>query len=158
MPEQFKKRSERRQSRIRKTRPPAGYCPAIGNRICEILQTSCRSLDSIAESEDGMPNVRTLYRWLDQDAGFRRQYTLARQTQVHNLLDDCLEIADDDAGDLTERETADGQPYWVPNPVHLARAKQRISWRMQLLTGLSPKKYYDCTGPTHADTVHDDPK
>ncbi len=156
MSEQPKKRQN--QSRIRKASRPVHYSKAIADRICEILQTSCRSLDSIAESEDGMPNVRTLYRWLDQDAGFRRQYTLARQTQVHNLLDDCLEIADDEAGDLTELETADGQPYWVSNPVHLARAKQRISWRMQLLTGLSPKKYNDSTGPIHVDTVHDDPK
>lgn len=139
MAEQAEKTPQNRRSRVRKAKAPNTYSTATADRICEILETSFRSLESIARSEDGMPNIRTLYRWLEQYDDFRRNYTLARQVQGDNLLFECLEIADNDAGDLIERTTADGQPCRIPNPAHLARDKLRISQRMKLLTWLQPK-------------------
>jgi len=59
-----------------------------------------------------MPAKSTIFVWLEEHEDFARSYSLARQIQIEDLVDEILEIADDssndwiDRGGLTVRSTA----------------------------------------------------
>jgi integrase len=88
-----------------------------------------------------MPARSTIFGWLEEHEEFARRYTLARQIQIEDLLDEILEIADDSSNDWIEREGPDGKKYRKFNPDSLRRSKLRIAAREWLLSKLMPKRY-----------------
>ena len=112
---------------------PSLYSDAMAHDICTRLSTG-QSLASICEAEH-MPNVATVFRWLEREASFRDLYTHARDCMAHAIFDQCLVIADDAIGDMSDDGT--------PNNVNVQRAKLRIDTRFRMAGKLNPKVYSD---------------
>lgn len=110
-----------------------------------------RLLDGIADGktlralcrEDGMPNWRTVYDWIEADADLAARFERAREIGFDAIAEDVFDIADDGTNDWVERERKDGTPDIVLNSEHVQRSKLRIETRMKLLAKWHPKKYGD---------------
>ena len=55
-----------------KTGRPTSYPQEIADAICDEIATTDHALSRICERE-GMPDVRTVYRWLEANEDFRQQ-------------------------------------------------------------------------------------
>ena len=69
------------------------YSPEIADLICDRIAGGA-SLRQICQDAN-MPARSTIFVWLDEHEEFARSYTLARQIQIEDLMDEILEIADD---------------------------------------------------------------
>ena len=72
---------------------PSTYTDELATEICERI-ASGELLIRICE-EDGMPNIRTVSRWLMRRPEFYAQYADARETQQHLETEEMRSIADD---------------------------------------------------------------
>jgi len=96
----------------------------------EVIQ---RLLDGIADGvtlralcrEDGMPNWRTVYDWIEADAELAAQVARARELGFDAIAEDVFDIAD---GTRAISE-------------HVQLSKMRIDTRLKLLACWNPKKY-----------------
>lgn len=92
-----------------------------------------RLLDGIADGktlralcrEDGMPNWRTVYDWIEADEQLAAQVARARELGFDAIAEDVFDIAD---GTRASSE-------------HVQLSKMRIDTRLKLLACWSPKKY-----------------
>ena len=106
--------TDKGQSLASATKPPRrrrhDYSPEIADLICDRIVEGA-SLRQICQ-DPNMPARATIFVWLEEHEDFARSYTLARQIQIEDLMDEILEIADDssndwiDRGGLTVRSTA----------------------------------------------------
>jgi transposase-like protein len=103
---------------------PSTYSQDLVEEICLLISEDL-SVRKICERQ-GLPERRTIYRWLAQHDEFRHQYARARELQADYLFDECLDIADE-AKDLVE----------------IQRARLRIDARKWMAGKLAPKKYGD---------------
>ena len=115
------------------------YSPEIADLICERLMEGA-SLRQICQDAN-MPARSTIFVWLEEHEDFARSYTLARQIQIEDLMDEILEIADDSSNDWIDREGPDGKKYRVFNPDIVRQSKLRIGARKWLVSKLMPKRY-----------------
>jgi hypothetical protein len=67
-----------------------------------------------------------VFRWLASQEEFCHQYSLARKFQLHLLMDECLEIADDTSNDIIRHVTESGRVVERVNHEHIRRAKVTI--------------------------------
>jgi predicted secreted protein len=112
----------------------------------EVIQ---RLLDGLADGvtlralcrEEGMPNWRTVYDWIEADADIAARFERAREIGFDAIAEDVFDIADDGTNDWVERERKDGSTDIVLNGEHVQRSKLRIETRMKLLAKWHPKKY-----------------
>ena len=112
----------------------------------EIVELIC---DRIAEGQSprricqdaNMPARSTVFVWLEEHEDFARSYTLARQIQIEDLMDEILEIADDSTNDWIVREGPDGKKTRVFNRDNFRRSKLQIAARKWLISKLMPKKF-----------------
>ena len=96
----------------------------------EVIQ---RLLDGIADGvtlralcrEDGMPNWRTVYDWIEADEQLAAQVARARELGFDAIAEDVFDIAD---GTRAISE-------------HVQLSKMRIDTRLKLLACWNPKKY-----------------
>ena len=109
----------------RKTGRPSKYSDELAEKICEKIANG-RSLRSIC-AEDGMPPMKTIYRWLEANEEFRHQYARAREKQADYFAEEIIEIADS-----TEAESA-----------AVSKAKLQIDARKWAASKIAPKKYGD---------------
>ena len=75
--------------------------------------------------EDGMPNWRTVYDWIEADEQLAAQVARARELGFDAIAEDVFDIAD---GTRASSE-------------HVQLSKMRIDTRLKLLACWSPKKY-----------------
>lgn len=115
---------------------PTLYTLEIGDRICALIATHAKSLEKCLDLEDGLPEYRTVCRWIFNNEEFRQKYARAKELQQELKGEEIEEIADDDGKDET-------------NPERIQRAKLRIDTRKWLMSKLAPKKYGDKT--THSN-------
>lgn len=105
---------------------PFPFSQEIADEICERLAKG-DSLRKIcgADRDDFLPGQNTVFKWLEENDAFAKQYARARELQADAKFDEAWEIA----------ETA------TPDNVQVARLKvDTIKWQ----TGkLAPKKYGD---------------
>ena len=93
-------------------------------------------------TEDDMPNISTVIRWLAADENFARRYTRAREMQAEILADEMLEIADDGTNDWMEKKDQKGNVIgWSLNGEAVARSKLRLEQRRWWAEKLRPKVY-----------------
>jgi terminase small subunit-like protein len=118
---------------------PSAWSPELGKAICALI-ADMLSLRAICE-RPGMPDRRTVFRWLASREEFCHQYSLAREFQVHLLLDECIEIADDTSGDIIRYVTKNGREAERVNLQNIRRAKLRVATRKWMAGRLAPKKY-----------------
>lgn len=101
---------------------PSEYSQDTAAEICARLVNG-ESLRSICASE-GMPDVKTVYRWMGANEEFRQQYAHAREDQADTLADEIVDISDDATEDPNSRRV-------------------RIDARKWVAAKLKPKKYGD---------------
>lgn len=130
---------------VRKGRP-SSFSEEVSLEICTRLAAG-ESLRAICRDEH-MPDASTVLRWLagsdDRYAGFREQYTRARDVQADMLVDEILEISDDGTNDWMERKNGDGEAIgWQLNGEHVQRSRLRVDSRKWFASKVAPKKYGD---------------
>ncbi|HFB0060978.1 TPA: hypothetical protein WNB90_001667 [Neisseria gonorrhoeae] len=111
----------------RKLGRPTDYTKDMADKICEKIANG-RSLRSIC-AEDGVPPMKTIYRWLEANEEFRHQYARAREKQADYFAEEIIEIADS-----AEAESA-----------AVSKAKLQIDARKWAASKIAPKKYGDKT-------------
>jgi terminase small subunit-like protein len=116
---------------------PSDYGPDIAAHICAEIAAG-KSMREICRA-DGMPDMRTVFRWLAAHAEFCQQYARAREAQADYMAEEILEIADDATNDWTKRE--DGSD--AVNTEVVQRSRLRVDARKWLMAKLQPKKYGD---------------
>src|SRR5215813_2755839 len=88
------------------------YSPEIADLICDRIAGGA-SLRQICQDAN-MPAKSTIFVWLEEHEDFASSYTLARQIQIEDLVDEILEIADDSSNDWIDREGPDvWQSKWL---------------------------------------------
>jgi len=100
---------------------PTLYSEEIVNEILKQI-TEGAGLVRICKAGN-MPEVSTVYRWLQSDEKFFNRYTRARDEQADTLADEICEIAD------TEKDAN--------------KARVRVDARKWVASKLKPKKYGD---------------
>ena len=118
---------------------PSKRTPEVEQRIIDglcdgiPLRELCR--------QEGMPNWRTVYHWLDADAELAARVARARELGFDAIAEDILDIADDGTNDWVKRKRQDGSVDVVMDSEHVQRSKLRIETRLKLLAKWSPGKY-----------------
>jgi hypothetical protein len=100
---------------------PSKYTSKLGLRICERIALG-ETLTSICEDE-GMPDRRTVFRWVVGNDAFCRLYAQAREQCADSLFDEALRVAKD-ADDGGEKDCVPGSRLYV-DTLKWAAAKLR---------------------------------
>lgn len=99
--------------------------------------------------DEGMPDVTTFYRWIDNDEEKYKQYMRACENRADAIFDEIIDIADDRSGDI--KITKDGEE--VIDNEFIARSRLRIDARKWIASKLNPKKYGDKIQQEHSGEV-----
>jgi len=86
-----------------------------------------------------MPDVRTVYDWMDRDESFSADIARARNIGFDQIAIDALNIADE----VTDKDTIVTKFGEIPNKEWLMRSKLRVETRLKLLAKWDPKRYGD---------------
>ena len=119
---------------------PTSYNEKIANEICERISAG-ESLTKILKTEN-FPAIPTVYRWLDANEDFQKQYTRARERQADSFVDLLPDIADDATNDTFTDSRGNVQ---VDAEV-VARSKLRIETRKWLAMKYRPRTYGETAG------------
>jgi len=124
-----------------KTGRPTRFTKYVAEEIC-IRLSEGESLYSICD-DDHIPQRRTVYHWLSLPGyeEFLHQYTQARERQAETFIDQCVDIADDTAQDITVLTDKDGKDYEKVNHDHINRSRLKVDTRIKIAEKLAPKKY-----------------
>lgn len=117
-------------------RPPI-YGQEHKDRICEEMAIG-RTLPDILRDE-GMPEMRWVWRALESDEAFRLSYARAREARTELWAEGLIEIADDGRNDTYLDENGNKR---TDHDV-VARSRLRVDTRKWLASKLLPKVYGD---------------
>lgn len=118
------------------------FTQEVADVICDRIATSTLSIKNICESDEHLPNVSTVLRWLRTNEEFRTQYTRAKEEQADMLIEEMIDIADDGSNDLMTVIRGDKE-YEQENKEVTSRSKLRVETRKWIAAKLKPKKYGD---------------
>lgn len=116
---------------------PLEYTKEMGDHICELVSTNGCGLYKLTQLFPELPDKQTINRWRHRIEEFHTQYAKAKIEQADLLAEECLDIADEAAGD--NMVNADG--FEVCNAEYIARSRLRIDTRKWLASKLLPKQY-----------------
>lgn len=114
---------------------PTKKTAAMLEDICHQIAIG-KSLRRIVEAP-GMPGLRTVMTWLNEDTQFQQQYARAREAQADLYADEIIEIADDASKD--DYDPNDGTAKVNHN--HIQRDRLRVDARKWKASQLAPKKW-----------------
>jgi hypothetical protein len=138
---------------------PSSYTKELGEVIC--IRMVCgkddqpESLRSICR-DDGMPELRTVMRWLIKHEEFCQQYRAAREAQQEMHQEELKEIADDCTDDVQILMGNEDGAVARINQSAIARAKLRIDTRKWIMSKMQPKKYGEKLDLTITSEILDD--
>lgn len=131
---------------------PTDYTPEIRIKICAGLAAG-RTLRAICRDDD-MPDRQTIYNWLIQNIGERKDengaiieegffdhYTRAREVGLDEVADETIEIADAGADDYVDIEMKNGKVKTVFDKEAVLRSRLRVDTRQWYLENMAPRKY-----------------
>jgi len=121
---------------------PSTYSQELVEEICLLISEGL-SVRKICEEREGMPERRTIYRWIAKHDEFRRLYQASLEARADLLFDECLTIADDASKDFIMTTSEDGATIKKPDHEHINRARLRVDTRKWMAAKLAPKKYGD---------------
>lgn len=105
--------------------------PELLHDICEQIANGM-SLRKVC-AQEGMPSQKTVFTWLQNDAGFAQQYARARERQADGFFDEIVDIAD------TEEDAQ--------------KARVRIDARKWVAGKMRPKVYGEKVDIEHTGSV-----
>ena len=117
------------------------YSEETGNKICEIIASSNKSLTTISK-ELNIP-YGTIREWIRSNETFSINYARAKEDQADFLAEEILTIADDHTRDIQIIEIAPGVKTESVDHEVIQRSKLRVDSRKWLASKLRPKKYGD---------------
>lgn len=117
---------------------PSLLTPELAETICGFVAEG-HSVRAIA-AMDGMPEARTIHRWVADRDDFRRRYLLAKEWFADRLGEEIIEIADGLPRGMVLKRFPDGSHCLVPT-ASVARDRIRIKARQWLMSKLAPRKY-----------------
>lgn len=110
------------------------FSQEIFDKICERI-ASGESLRKICKDEK-MPNITTVWHWLNNDENLDKQYARAREEQAETLADEITEISDAE------------MPVGIDGKIDAAavnQARLKIDARKWIASKLKPKRFGDYT-------------
>ena len=113
---------------------PSGFSQDVADLICERLAEG-ESLRKICSNED-LPSITSVWRWLNTREEFSKQYARAREEQAEFLADEIISIADE------------LMPVGIDGKIDSAavnQARLKIDSRKWVASKLKPKRYGDST-------------
>jgi hypothetical protein len=117
---------------------PSDYTDELAIEICFRIVNG-ESLNRICK-DDHMPNVATVYRWLQKLEDFRNMYTRAKEDQADTLADEIQDISDEKP---MMTIVTDDESVEKLDPVGINRNRLRIDARKWIAAKLKPRKYGD---------------
>lgn len=132
----------------KKTGRPSDYSSKTANEICARIAEG-ESLRSVCRDE-GMPDKRTVLRWLDAHAEFRPQYARAMEARADYWADEIVTISDDSSQDVLVDPESGNERI---NSEFVARARLRVDTRKWLMARMAPKKYGDKITTEHTGEI-----
>ena len=122
---------------------PSKYTDDLAVEICERIVCG-ESLNKITRDAH-MPNVATVYRWLQSNETFREMYTRAREDQADTHADEIVAIADENPETVPVYDK-DGNLIEVKiDTAFMAWQKNRMEARKWNAAKLKPRKYGERT-------------
>jgi hypothetical protein len=100
-----------------------------------------RALRTILKEDEGMPDIVTIYKWLDEDEEKVKRYMRAREAQADKIFEEILEIADNTKEGVVLKETENGIERTYSDMIHHRRLQ--VDSRKWMASKLAPKKYGD---------------
>lgn len=97
-----------------------------------------KSLRSVFNNNDHLPNRDTFFNWIDNDKEKSDQYARAMELRQEVIFEDILSISDNQEDDVI---TVDDKE--VVNHNVIQRARLRVDSRKWMLGKMNPKKYGD---------------
>lgn len=91
--------------------------------------------------QEGNPNWRTVYLWIEKDDEFAGRFARARDMGTDAIAEECLAIIDTEA-EIAETTSENGGST-RRDSAHVAWMKNRVEMRLKLLAKWNPKKYGD---------------
>ena len=83
---------------------PSKYSKEIAEKICYLVETQAKGLNTICDENAELPSFRTVFYWLTKYPEFLQLYTRAREGQADTIADKMLEIAFRPSANLTEAQ------------------------------------------------------
>lgn len=122
---------------------PATFDQSVFDEVCHRI-ASGETLRGVCRSDDKYPAPSTIRRWvvLDEPKGVAEQYARARESCIHEMVDEMMEIADDGSNDLMTVTKGDKE-YEVENKEVVNRSRLRVDTRKFLAAKICPKLYGD---------------
>lgn len=114
------------------------YTEEIGDKICEAIANSHKSLSTIC-AQEGMPSRITVHKWINDIESFANKYARAKADQADLLADQILEIADSTDGDTY----IDKEGKEKVNHENIQRSRLRVDARKWVASKLKPKSWGD---------------
>jgi hypothetical protein len=115
------------------------FSQELFDEICEKIANG-ESLRKICKN-DKMPNLTSVWKWLNNNEELSKQYARAREEQAETFVDEILDIADYKKDDTYLDE--DGKE--IINQEVIARSRLRVDARKWIASKLKPKKFGDYT-------------
>jgi len=115
------------------------FSQELFDEICEKIANG-ESLRKICK-DDKMPNLTSVWKWLNNKEELSKQYARAREEQAETFVDEILDIADNTKDDTFIDE--DGK--LIINQEVIARSRLRVDARKWVASKLKPKKFGDYT-------------
>lgn len=117
---------------------PTDYSPELINEICDRIANG-EPLVRICR-EEAMPNVVTVYRWLNKYPEFSNLYAKAKDAAADTLAEEIQDIADSIPMETTDKE---GNTRF--DPAYINWMRLRVDARKWVAAKLKPRKYGDRT-------------
>lgn len=114
------------------------YTAELAERICEGIAGG-ESLRQVC-TQEGMPEERTVYRWLWKQPEFCQNYARAREYRADYLAEEALAIADDDSKDILQVGEG-GDIRSLTNSAAVQRSKLQFEARKWAAAQMAPKKW-----------------
>jgi hypothetical protein len=117
---------------------PSEYTPERAAVFCVYisagmsLRTACK--------QDGMPDPKTIFKWMGEHEDFVQHYTRATAERAEAFQEDILDIADNGSNDWMEAHYGNSE-VWITNGEALQRSRLRVETRKWLMEKMKPKKY-----------------
>ena len=117
---------------------PTDYTQDLADKICEGISGGA-SLKTVCSGE-GMPDPRSIFRWLRLHEDFCRNYVRATEERSEAMAEEIVDIADDGSNDFMTITKGD-KSYEVENKEVTNRSRLRVDTRKWLMSKMKPKKY-----------------
>ena len=117
---------------------PSTYTQELADLICEELALG-KSMRSVC-TEESMPAMSTVFKWLREIKEFSEQYEKAKQEATDAMAEDLLHIADTPVLGEIKTTKPDGTVE-IKQDEMLGHRRLQIDTRKWLMAKMKPKKY-----------------